>query len=49
MHAPDLVHRDCKLGGGVQALETAIRVTYETWDTGSQSVWEPPPPTVAGS
>ena len=34
---------------GVLALEAAIRVTYQTWDTASQSVWEPPPPTVAGS
>jgi Flp pilus assembly pilin Flp len=34
---------------GVQMMETAIRTTYETWDTASQEIWEVPDPVGAGS
>ena len=34
---------------GVLVLETAIRTTFQSWDTASQEVWEPLPPVAAGS
>ena len=34
---------------GVQAVETAIRATYQTWDDASQAIWEPSDPVGAGS
>ena len=34
---------------GLQLLETAMNVTYQSWDKASQDAWEVPEPVGAGS
>lgn len=30
---------------GIQALEIAMGTSYQSWDAGTQKIWEPLPPT----